>query len=58
MYMHIHIYTSRFDDEELKKGRETVAQVVVDQFKKVLDKHRKRKPKWYNDDGRFVFVQS
>jgi len=56
--MHIHIYTSRFDDEELKKGRETVAQVVVDQFKKVLDKHRKRKPKWYNDDGRFVFVQS
>jgi hypothetical protein len=37
--------------EEMK--RDEVVELVVQQFQKVLDKHKKRRPKWYNDGKRF-----
>jgi hypothetical protein len=36
-----------------EKEREEVVDAVDNQFKKIMDKHKRRTAKWYNDDGRY-----
>ena len=43
------IEQKKFKDDKLQAARVKVVDDVVSQFEDVLDKHRRKEPKWYND---------
>ena len=45
-------YRSQFETKDALE-RDQVVELVVNQFQRVLNKHKKRRPKWYNDDGKY-----
>jgi hypothetical protein len=44
---------SEFCTEVDEKEREKAVDVVDFQFKEVMEKHKRRPAKWYNDEGRY-----
>ena len=43
------IEQKKFKDDKLQAARVKVVDDVVSQFEDVLNKHRRKEPKWYND---------
>ena len=44
---------SEFCTKDDKTLRDKIVDEVVSQFREVMEKHKRRPAKWYNDDGRY-----